>query len=197
MSAMPINPAHIRRRLAVPLARGNMARGHTFALLASGWDAPALPSTAFDPAAASLVLGPIHSPPLKSFLLTRFEPGWSSTVPNLVPRGRSLQRHRASASMGLFLILYLGALVACGAAYAQTSEQPSVALPSKDRETAVAPNLVGKKDATEQIKERGRGWFRQCIQDWDAATHMTKAEWERTCRRVAIERTKFLIEQSK
>ena len=29
--------------------------------------------------------------------------------------------------------------------------------------------------------------FTQCMKDWDAKTHMTKQEWERTCRRVTDE----------
>jgi hypothetical protein len=36
--------------------------------------------------------------------------------------------------------------------------------------------------------------FEQCMRDWDATTHMTKREWERTCRRVADEREKYLRE---
>jgi hypothetical protein len=100
-----------------------------------------------------------------------------------------LARGKASA-----LLAYAsGALIVCGAAYAQTTEQPSAALPPKDRTTA--PKVVGTEETPEQMKERGRAWFRQCMQDWDAATHMTKVEWERTCRRVATERTKFLMEQ--
>jgi hypothetical protein len=38
-------------------------------------------------------------------------------------------------------------------------------------------------------------------EDWDAGTHMTKKDWERTCGRLAQERTKFvtkfLMEQPK
>jgi hypothetical protein len=37
--------------------------------------------------------------------------------------------------------------------------------------------------------------FKQCLENWDAATHMTKREWERTCRRVVDARVKFLAEQ--
>jgi hypothetical protein len=36
----------------------------------------------------------------------------------------------------------------------------------------------------------------QCLHDWDRATHMTRQEWARTCRRVAANRIKFLREQS-
>jgi hypothetical protein len=37
--------------------------------------------------------------------------------------------------------------------------------------------------------------FEQCLRDWDAATHMTRQEWARTCRRVVNNRTKFMREQ--
>jgi len=30
-------------------------------------------------------------------------------------------------------------------------------------------------------------WFKTCVTDWDAATHMTKNEWANTCRRLAAE----------
>lgn len=67
---------------------------------------------------------------------------------------------------------------------------------------AMAPHSGALPRAADQtpdeIRARGRHWFTQCMADWDVATHMTKKEWERTCRRVAIDRTKFLVdEQSK
>jgi hypothetical protein len=35
----------------------------------------------------------------------------------------------------------------------------------------------------------------QCLRDWDAATHMTRQEWARTCRRVVGNRAKFMRDQ--
>jgi hypothetical protein len=32
--------------------------------------------------------------------------------------------------------------------------------------------------------------FRQCLQDWDTGTHMTKKEWSGACQRLVIERGK-------
>ena len=37
-------------------------------------------------------------------------------------------------------------------------------------------------------------WFKTCLEDWDAATHMTRQEWKVTCQRVADERRTFLLE---
>lgn len=49
----------------------------------------------------------------------------------------------------------------------------------------------------QEIKSRGADWLGQCLQDWDAATHMTKTEWAHTCRRVVDDRVKWLFDQSK
>ncbi len=35
-----------------------------------------------------------------------------------------------------------------------------------------------------------------CLKDWDAKTHMTKQEWERTCQRVTENQNKFLQEHA-
>jgi hypothetical protein len=35
------------------------------------------------------------------------------------------------------------------------------------------------------------------MKDWEPSTHMTKKEWEQTCRRVVQERVKFLLDQAK
>jgi len=44
-------------------------------------------------------------------------------------------------------------------------------------------------------KDRIAEWFKTCMDDWDRTTHMTKAEWRTTCRRVADERGRFVAEQ--
>jgi hypothetical protein len=43
------------------------------------------------------------------------------------------------------------------------------------------------------IDERVAYWRMTCLQDWDAATHMSKGEWRATCERVATERRAFLL----
>jgi len=47
---------------------------------------------------------------------------------------------------------------------------------------------------TAQFQDLFAQYFDTCMKDWDAATHMTKAEWSRTCRRLAQERVKFRLE---
>lgn len=36
---------------------------------------------------------------------------------------------------------------------------------------------------------------KECMKLWDVSTHMTKRDWENTCRRVSSERVKYLREQ--
>ena len=36
---------------------------------------------------------------------------------------------------------------------------------------------------------------KECMKQWDRSTHMTRKEWEATCRRVAKERVKYLRDQ--
>jgi hypothetical protein len=44
------------------------------------------------------------------------------------------------------------------------------------------------------IDERVDFWRTTCLGDWDAATHMTRAQWRTTCERVAAERRQFLLQ---
>jgi hypothetical protein len=43
---------------------------------------------------------------------------------------------------------------------------------------------------TQSAEELRADWFKQCMQDWESSTHMTKREWERVCRRVVDDRVK-------
>ena len=47
--------------------------------------------------------------------------------------------------------------------------------------------LPGRTQSAEELRA---DWFKQCMQDWEASTHMTKREWERVCRRVVDDRVK-------
>jgi hypothetical protein len=74
-----------------------------------------------------------------------------------------------------FAILLFGVLCA--------STLPTIA-------TAVAQTL------TVEEQQLADSYFSDCAKDWDTSTHMTRMEWERTCRRVATERARFRIQQS-
>ena len=96
----------------------------------------------------------------------------------------------------LLCICRLSAAFAQAAAYAQSDDKSSAAAVAAARTT-----LPNSSEKPERQQARGRAWFARCMQDWDAGTHMTKNEWEGTCRRLAQERTKFvtkfLMEQRK
>jgi hypothetical protein len=72
----------------------------------------------------------------------------------------------------------------------------SIALPP-------TPASAAKPDAAKKVKAGGTSdadgkvdRLTQCLRDWDAATHMTKQEWARTCRRVVSNRAQFLRDQA-
>lgn len=56
------------------------------------------------------------------------------------------------------------------------------------------PTQLGKSaEDIRVIKQRASEWLTTCLADWDAQTHMTKTEWQRTCERVSKEREQFLL----
>ena len=85
-----------------------------------------------------------------------------------------------ASRIGCVLVLWLIPAIS----FAQSVQGPATA-PSSAR---VSPEEV------QAIKERVSSWLKTCLQDWDAATHMSSREWEVTCRRVANERGRFLLE---
>jgi hypothetical protein len=54
-----------------------------------------------------------------------------------------------------------------------------------------------RHEPAKDISARTEAWFKDCKQGWDAATHMTKRDYERTCRRMAQERMNFMREWEK
>jgi hypothetical protein len=44
---------------------------------------------------------------------------------------------------------------------------------------------------------RMTAWYKDCRKGWDAKTHMSKKDYDRTCRRMAEERIKFLKDDEK
>ena len=55
---------------------------------------------------------------------------------------------------------------------------------------AVKKAKAGASDAVDKVDR-----LTQCLRDWDAATHMTRQEWARTCRRVVSDRAQFMRDQ--
>jgi hypothetical protein len=83
-------------------------------------------------------------------------------------------------------------VIACPlAAHAQSDAQPK---------SAAAVGTVSRaecRDTPETIRACGEAWFKDCLKDWDSATHMSKKDYARTCRRVVDTRVKALIEQGR
>jgi hypothetical protein len=72
------------------------------------------------------------------------------------------------------LVYGLSLVAASGAAYAQSDPLP-------------------KSATSTDVKVHATAMYSQCMQDWDSGTHMTKQEWERTCRRLMQERGKAAL----
>jgi hypothetical protein len=53
------------------------------------------------------------------------------------------------------------------------------------------------KEESKDIRARTDTWFKDCKQGWDAGTHMTRRDYERTCLRMAQERVKFMRDWEK
>jgi hypothetical protein len=93
--------------------------------------------------------------------------------------------------------------VAAPSANSQAPVPPPAAPPTATTETpkkaqapsAEAPPKADAKKSPAEIRKLSDTYFKQCMQDWDAATHMTRTEWERTCRRVVDSRAKFMLDQ--
>ena len=71
--------------------------------------------------------------------------------------------------------------------------------PAKEREArnynmAMPPGEEpSKSHSLEESKKRSAEWLKTCLGDWDAQTHMSKAEWRTTCQRVSTERVRFFL----
>jgi hypothetical protein len=66
--------------------------------------------------------------------------------------------------------------------------------PSQSTNPSILPSPPAQRP-DQKNEDRIAEWFKTCMDDWDRTTHMTKAEWRTTCRRVADERGRFVAEQ--
>jgi hypothetical protein len=69
-------------------------------------------------------------------------------------------------------------LLSATAAFAQSGKQP-----------------IAKRQSSDAALLDEKARVKECMKTWDRSTHMTKREWEETCRRVASERVKYLRDQ--
>ena len=98
-----------------------------------------------------------------------------------------------------FLLVFAAAAIADPDAVpkiatSSTSSDAKPSTPSEAKKLQAKSQPEAGKTRTE-IREKSDTYYKQCMNDWDAATHMTKKEWQRTCRRITDERTKFMFDQ--
>ena len=91
----------------------------------------------------------------------------------------------------IFLVGCLSLILTNATAGAQSGLPPKSATLSTTP-TANDQMTPGRTNPTDQ--ERIAAYLAQCLNDWDAATHMTKLDWARVCRRVIDNRVKFRLE---
>lgn len=87
--------------------------------------------------------------------------------------------------MRTILIVSFSVIWIAGAALAQTSS-PTPTLKSPD---SAAPSASGSGDTagkeSGKAKSAAADALASCLTMWDAATHMSRRQWARACRRVA------------
>ena len=93
------------------------------------------------------------------------------------------------------LLLLTSVLFVLAAAAVVPPEAAETAKPSAPAKAKPAESKSKAQVSAAEIRKMSDTYFKQCMQDWDAATHMTKKEWQRTCRRIADERAKFRGEE--
>jgi hypothetical protein len=96
----------------------------------------------------------------------------------------------------LFLVGSLSLILTDSTADAQSGSPPKSATSSAAAGTPQTANDQTKPNRTKSSgQERIAEYLAQCLQDWEAATHMTKQEWARVCRRVVDNRAKFRLKE--
>lgn len=88
------------------------------------------------------------------------------------------------------LIVAFSLCLIAGAAFAQTAQPPAskaiAASPAAGKkEGRMKGGEVAEKALPPPEGEVVRDAYATCLEIWDPATHMTRREWDRACRRVA------------
>jgi len=91
--------------------------------------------------------------------------------------------------MRMAIVASLTLVLGADAALAQTASPPAVSAPAAPKAAAPAPPkspapAATSAESTQEAKKTAKENIAECMQLWDAATHMTKQEWARTCERI-------------
>ena len=84
-------------------------------------------------------------------------------------------------------------LLSSGAANAQSNAQSKH--PPSSSSKGVGTRAIGQYD--EYLHARITTWYEDCRKSWNATSHMSKRDYERTCLQMARERVKFLDDEAK
>src|SRR5436190_8031258 len=90
-------------------------------------------------------------------------------------------------------VCFMALCLAAESVFAEPAAPPNTITLPPSTPLALSPGEKSPEQIAE-IKGRVAFWLKTCLEDWDAATHMTRKEWRTTCERVAAERGKFLLE---
>lgn len=94
----------------------------------------------------------------------------------------------------IFLVGTLSLILTDETARAQSGPSQKNAISPTTAQVPIPSDPTKADRLTPSDKARIAQYTAQCLSDWDAATHMTKPEWARVCRRVIDGRVKFMLE---
>src|SRR5215510_8366404 len=97
---------------------------------------------------------------------------------------------RGGISMRALIAIAFSLLVPVTVADAQ-SDDPAKRQSSSSK--GVGTRALGQYP--KDVKARMNTWYEDCRKGWDAKTHMSKKDYDHTCRRMAQERIKFLKDE--
>ena len=67
--------------------------------------------------------------------------------------------------------------------------------PSSSSSKSVGTRALGQYD--EYLHARITTWYDDCLKGWNATSHMSERDYERTCLQMARERVKYLDDEAK
>jgi len=94
--------------------------------------------------------------------------------------------------LGIF-ISSLSLMFAHSAASAQSASPGSATSPLQSQVPKAGAGPEAAKPSA-RYRDLSAAYFADCMKDWDAATHMTRQQWARTCRRVVEGRVQFMLQ---
>ena len=105
----------------------------------------------------------------------------------------TVQETRRCSMRMLQGVVALALLLVCTGANAQSDAKSERPPPTSSK--GVGTRALGSYP--QDMRAQMKAWYEDCRKGWDAKTHMSKRDYESTCRRMAHERIKFLKDESK